>query len=154
MIGEMVRRRRLAAYGTKSDAYRAAGLNSATWDRIEQGLGVRDDRLAAVVRTLWPSTGGDWRAIPSGEESAPVFGGSYDDPGYLAHVEGWVRELQERVEQLEEWREKTGELQAGEKTPAPPERQDDARGGSVTPLPRAARRGQMIDDQGDGLSDP
>lgn len=54
---------RLAQFGSKSAAYRQAGVSPATWDRAEEGLSVRQDRLAAIVRTLWPHTSGDWTRI-------------------------------------------------------------------------------------------
>lgn len=62
-IGERVAAERRAQFATKSAAYRAARLNAATWDRIESGLPVREDRLIAAIRTLWPPSGGDWRRI-------------------------------------------------------------------------------------------
>lgn len=91
-------------FGSKSAAYMKAGINAATWDRIEEGLTAREDRLIAAVKTLWPMTGGDWQKIPSAPEplGMPVFSGTYDDPEYLGHIETWVMELQERIVRLEE----------------------------------------------------
>lgn len=62
-LGALVAAARRQRYGTKSAAYQAAGIHATTWSHIEDGVGVREDRLAAAVRTLWPSSGGDWRKI-------------------------------------------------------------------------------------------
>lgn len=59
LLGDMVRIQRQMSFGTKSNAYREADVNAATWDRVEAGQKVREDRLVAVVKTLWPSSGGD-----------------------------------------------------------------------------------------------
>lgn len=108
-IGRRVADQRLARYGTKSDAYKAAGLNAATWDRIESGLSVRADRLAAALRLLWPETGGDWRRVPGNDVvESPVFGSSYDEPNYLQNIEQWVMELQGRIEAIEQGLAKKG----------------------------------------------
>lgn len=62
-LAALIRKQRIAEFGAKSSAYRAAGLNAATWDRLEAGQGVRDDRLIAALKTLWPDSAGDWRAV-------------------------------------------------------------------------------------------
>lgn len=109
-IGQVVEIRRRANFGTKSNAYRQAGLNAATWDRIETGSAVRDDRLAAALKLLWPDSGGDWRkAIAEMDDRTarivepryPIFGGSWADPEYLANIEEWIEEMQGRIEVLE-----------------------------------------------------
>lgn len=66
-LGRQVESARRKYFGTKSAAYNGAGINSTTWDRIEQGLPVRDDRLSAAVKLLWPSTDGDWQLIAESE---------------------------------------------------------------------------------------
>lgn len=58
-LGQWVSEARRRLFPTKRAAYNTAGLNAATWDRIEAGKVVREDRLAAALRTLWPQTGGD-----------------------------------------------------------------------------------------------
>lgn len=102
-VGKRIADQRMNQYGSKSAAYGKASINAATWDRIEEGMPVREDRLIAAVKLLWPLTGGNWRKIPapSFEATGPVFSGSYDDPQYIAHLEGWIMELQDRVEGLE-----------------------------------------------------
>lgn len=102
-IGRQISVKRRQEFGSKSAAYQQAGVNAATWDRIEAGLPVREDRLIAAVKLLWPVTGGDWSRIPKVTEplDMPVFPGNYDDPDYLGKVETWVMELQERIEVLE-----------------------------------------------------
>lgn len=64
-LAAQVQSERVRQFGAKSAAYNAAGLNAATWDRIESGARVRDDRLIAAVKVLWPSSGGDWQKIAS-----------------------------------------------------------------------------------------
>jgi hypothetical protein len=71
-LGQQIAAKRLDMFGSKSAAYRAAVLNSGTWDRIEEGLPVRGDRLAAAVKLLWPSSRGDWRNIPGEAEPAEL----------------------------------------------------------------------------------
>ncbi|KNX38059.1 hypothetical protein [Luteipulveratus halotolerans] len=102
-IAQRVKDQRTAKYGTKSGAYQAAGLNAATWDRIESGQSVREDRLVAALKTLWPDSGGNWRKVPGALSigEGPVFSGQYSDPGYINNVENWVSELQDRIEALE-----------------------------------------------------
>jgi hypothetical protein len=58
-LGKLIAEQRKTQYGTKSAAYKEASVNAATWDRAEAGETVREDRLQAVVRLLWPATGGD-----------------------------------------------------------------------------------------------
>ena len=62
-LGALVAAARRQRYGTKSAAYQAASVNATTWSHIEDGVPVREDRLMAAVRTLWPSSGGDWRKV-------------------------------------------------------------------------------------------
>lgn len=106
-LAARVRDQRYREYGTKLGAYRAAELNSATWDRIEEGLPVREDRLAQAVRTLWPGSNGDWRKVGGviKNESDSVFGSIWgdvrEDPDYPVKVENWIAELQDRMEALE-----------------------------------------------------
>ena len=70
-LGRQIAAKRLDMYGSKSAAYRAADVNSGTWDRIEEGLPVRGDRLAAAVKLLWPASRGDWHNIPAeGDDEA------------------------------------------------------------------------------------
>ena len=91
LIAQRVQAQRSVQFGTRSAAYRAAGLNSGTWGRIEAGLVVREDRMIAAVKTLWPSTGGDWRKVPDVAQGAQSAVGS----------EQWLIDLQNRVEALE-----------------------------------------------------
>lgn len=62
-LASSVRAARIRRFGSKADAYRAAGLNSATWDRIEAAAPVREDRLIAALKTLFPASDGDWRRV-------------------------------------------------------------------------------------------
>jgi len=75
-IAAAVQARRLAVFHAKKAAYTAARLNPGTWDRLEAGQSIREDRLASAVQTLWPDTGGDWRKIPD-------VGGDSHDASYV-----------------------------------------------------------------------
>jgi len=67
-LAKRVIERRIERFGSKSAAYHAAGVSAPTWDRIEAGESVRQDRLISAVRTLWPASRGDWEAIDTPEE--------------------------------------------------------------------------------------
>ena len=82
LLAGRIQAERMRQFGSKSAAYQTAGLNSATWDRIEAGQVVRDDRLIAAVRTLWPSSGGDWRKID--ESSSGISAAKDDDEPRIA----------------------------------------------------------------------
>ena len=87
-LAERITRRRMSEYGTKRAAYSAANINAATWDRIEEGLPVRHDRLVAAVRTLWPHSGGDWRAIDEPQPLRFNTLGDLDDlPARVSRIE-------------------------------------------------------------------
>ena len=88
-MAQAVRAARIERFGSKSAAYRAAELNATTWDRIESGERVREDRMIAAVKTLWPDSGGDWRRVLS---SGPEVGNDID---------ALVRDLQRRMEAVE-----------------------------------------------------
>lgn len=62
-LGERIRLARIEQFGTASRAYQAAGLSAPTWKAIEDGRPTKTHSLAAAVRLLWPSSGGDWRRI-------------------------------------------------------------------------------------------
>lgn len=57
--------RRSRFKGSKKAAYTEAGVNSTTWDRLEQGLTVKDLTLSKVVGNLFPESGGDWTQLIS-----------------------------------------------------------------------------------------
>lgn len=62
--------KRLSDYGgNRRRAYNAAGVNSATWSKAEEGQPIAERSYVAIVRTLWPETQGDWRRMdpPLGE---------------------------------------------------------------------------------------
>lgn len=69
-LADRVTAERIQRYGTRIAAYAAAGINSATWTKVEQGQPVSERSLIAVVKHLWPETGGDWRRL-----SPPLGGG-------------------------------------------------------------------------------
>lgn len=76
-LGEYVTAARRAHYGTVEKAIRAAGINRATWLRVESGEHVRDDSLVAVERALGWEQGDAWR-IAAGLE--PMSQGSAQPP--------------------------------------------------------------------------
>lgn len=51
-LAEAVKAARLAKGWGKEEAARRAGISSITWDRVERGLPVRDEKEAAVGRAL------------------------------------------------------------------------------------------------------
>lgn len=150
-LAELVKSQRSTQFGTKSAAYIAAGLNSATWDRIEQGLAVRDDRLVAALKTLWPESRGDWRQVL--DPNAVSFEGTFDDllrlpelNAWMASVDAALRRLAENGERLErmirEDRERDALHMARDGVSPPPE-VDTVVSRSITPDDDvlAARRG-------------
>jgi hypothetical protein len=94
-IGERIQRRRQAKYGTKRAAYSDAAVNPTTWDRIEQGLPVREDRLRAAVKLLWPETEGDWRRIPA--PSTQPEPNEADLPARVSRLEARVAALEAAI---------------------------------------------------------
>lgn len=62
-MASAIRQRRRTKFGTSKAAYDAAGVSSATWEKAESGGSIREDRLIAIVRTLWPETEGDWTQV-------------------------------------------------------------------------------------------
>jgi hypothetical protein len=58
---------RRTQFGTVEAAIRAAGINRATWQRVEAGESVRDDKLGAVEKALGWNPGDAWR-IMAGKE--------------------------------------------------------------------------------------
>jgi hypothetical protein len=103
-LGRSVRQARMERFTTKIAAYQAAGINSATWDRIEAGESVRDHSLIPVIKLLWPPTGGDWQKVPGVKYDTfdySVFGDGLGED-YPRLMERWVMELQERIELLEQ----------------------------------------------------
>ena len=101
-LGELIATQRKTQYGTKFAAYKEAGVNAATWDKAELGVSVREDRLQAIVRLLWPSTGGDpekvlarakdgWANWPDAD--SPLAYGESENDRFVA----WASEHFERI---------------------------------------------------------
>lgn len=64
-LAQRVRAERIRRHGTRIAAYVAAGVNAATWSKLEEGTPVYERSLIAVIKHLWPETGGDWtRMVP------------------------------------------------------------------------------------------
>lgn len=111
-LGEKVKRVRNARYaGSKKAAYTAAGVNAATWDRVEQGLSVKERSLVAIVTALWPETEGDWtridlfwprtKAIAAEEAKSPDIDWAQAVKGQPA-TQGDLDDLRTRLGALEE----------------------------------------------------
>lgn len=63
-LADRVAEARLSRYrGNRKAAYTDAGVNSATWARVEDGLAVKERSCVAIIATLWPETNGDWRRL-------------------------------------------------------------------------------------------
>lgn len=62
-LAHRVTSRRIAKYGTRKAAYVAADVNSETWRKAEAGERLAERSLIAIVKLLWPETGGDWQLI-------------------------------------------------------------------------------------------
>lgn len=58
-IAALVQSGRLSQHWTKEEAARRAGVSSITWKRVEDGLTVRPDKLAAVLAVV------DVAAVPT-----------------------------------------------------------------------------------------
>lgn len=105
-LATAARRERLAQFGTKLAAYREAGINSATWDRIEAAETVKEHTLVQAIKLLWPNTSGDWTRVPGvmspylGYPSAP---GEPGDPEYAQYTLGRIEEVEERLGRLEQY---------------------------------------------------
>lgn len=54
-------------FGTVEAAIRAAQINRATWERVESGSRVRDDKLGAIEKALGWKSGDAWRVM-AGQE--------------------------------------------------------------------------------------
>lgn len=94
-LAERLRAERMTRFtGSKKAAYTAAGVNAATWDRVEAGLPVKDYTLGKVLAGLWPEASGDWSAVP------PAASTSAREPGSYADLERRVAELERLVAAL------------------------------------------------------
>lgn len=82
--------------GSKRAAYTAAGVNSATWARVEAGESVKPHTLVKIVGALFPRTEGDWRKLFTDDGKSllltywDVNGLHPDDAGDLERVLGLV----------------------------------------------------------------
>lgn len=62
-LAQRVTAERKQRHGTRIAAYVAAGVNSATWSKVESGEPVSERSLIVVLKHLWPDTGGDWQRL-------------------------------------------------------------------------------------------
>ena len=58
-LGLRIRKARLARRWGKEQAAREAGISSITWKRVEDGFGVQEHKLAAVMGSLGPDESGE-----------------------------------------------------------------------------------------------
>lgn len=90
-LGREIEARRVQLEWSKEEAARKAGISSITWKRAEDGLGVQDVKLAAILRVLeiqfvLPGTATDEVVVVGGE--TPVRSVTVDDDSTpdLQHV--------------------------------------------------------------------
>lgn len=121
-IAAMIRAARREKFGTKSAAYRQAGVNAATWDNAEAGLSLREDTFAAVLKTLWPESGGNWESVISPHrDGAHVphrdLSGDWDDLSPIESAHAWLSELTEETEYLRNRLDRMERLMFGDAEP-------------------------------------
>lgn len=96
-----IKEQRISQFGTITAAIRAASINTETWNRAERGEKIRDDRMAAIVKVLWPHSGGMWNRIDdpveAPRESAPAPVGAGVDPEVLADLNDLEPDQVQRV---------------------------------------------------------
>lgn len=93
--------------GSKKAAYTAAGVNSATWDRAEAGQSIKEHSRVAIVRALWPESGGDWTKIPEPDLTTwdDLANPRYDAKSMARRMDGLedlIAQLLTRVDRMEE----------------------------------------------------
>lgn len=106
-LGAMAEKRRRQRYGTKRAAYSAAGLNAATWDRLEAGEAVREDRMLSAIEALWPEADRDPQKVLNPPDYTGVTWELKEDSlsaisADLKVVMRQVHLLTERVDELED----------------------------------------------------
>lgn len=90
-LAALVKAERVRQYRTMKAAYLAAGVNPATWGNVEAGRSAKPDKVAAIVHTLWPSSGGDWRKVStSATADRPL--STYTDRALLDELEARLTE--------------------------------------------------------------
>lgn len=82
----------------KKDAYTAAGVNSATWERLERGLPVKPQTLSKVLARLIPETGGDWTRLHWEDVELPALSADAIVTPTLQDAHLYVEAPGERVE--------------------------------------------------------
>jgi hypothetical protein len=108
---EAIRRSRYR--GSRKAAYTAAEVNSATWTKIESAdPTLSPNSLVAILLTLWPESGGDWRKLdpPLSDTS------SLDGDEWLDFVKGLNLPAEDEahiIATIEEAKRRTTETDAG-----------------------------------------
>ena len=69
-LGELVKAERRNKFGSIEQAIREAGVNRATWLRVENGQRVRDDSLSSIEHALGWTPGRAWRILAGDETVA------------------------------------------------------------------------------------
>lgn len=113
-LAARIERERVVRFkGNRRAAYNAAGVNAATWTKAENGEPLAERSLVAIVSTLWPETGGDWRLMdpPLGDA-----GESPLTPDVLALLEKLSPSQRERIRAvLEDDARRQGARDTGER---------------------------------------
>lgn len=99
LLAYEVRGARIQKFRTVKAAKDAAGVNTATWNRVESRERVRDDSVAAIVECLWPDTGGDYRQVLG---RVPVSQRLQVLHDYVAELQHELHELQSEIYMLRE----------------------------------------------------
>lgn len=92
-LGDRVTSARIERYGgSRKDAYNAAGVNAATWTKVEEGRPLAERSLVAIVKLLWPETGGNWVLIdpPLGGDSGDLILDEVRDSNLSAPTKEYV----------------------------------------------------------------
>jgi hypothetical protein len=91
--------------GNRKAAYTEAKVNSNTWTRLENGDPLAERSRVAIVRMLWPETGGDWTKIEPPLTDSRLTSDELDEiraAPISDATKQWVADMYERLQATEE----------------------------------------------------